>query len=240
MDAVGANAHNITGGGTNYLQNANFFFPEDFKLYHEMELDRTGFDRKTFLVQFFLGRYLPTEHRGSGSSLHCAAAPNLFIQIRCSKHWIMFHPKWSRYVLPNMFNYQVAAGSIAGLTHQGKEAHRWGNFPRWEGDVHPGDALWVPGWFWHEVHNIPNDDWSIASATRYSTFWQLWENNPLFTFLVDWGTKEKPCLPGTRFLCMALHPGVERGSQAQMYSGAAHEAVVDKLLRQGVLEKNAE
>jgi hypothetical protein len=232
--------NNISAGGTNYLQNANLFFPQDMPLYEEMELKRTGFDRITFLVQFFLGRKLPGEVRGSGSSLHCAAAPNLFIQIRSQKHWIMFHPKWSRYVMPNMFNYQVAAGSMAGLLHQNKEKNRWGNFPRWEGTLQPGDALWVPGWFWHEVHNIPNDDWSIAAATRYSTFFQLWENNPLFTFLADWGTREKPCLPGTRFICAALHPGVEKGSLMQTHSGAAQEAVVRRLLKQGVLEKDAE
>jgi len=218
---------NITSGGSPYLQNSNFYFPEDLPLYKDMELWRGGFDRQPFLVHLFLGRKLPGEKRGSGSSLHCAAAPNFFLQIRSSKNWIMIHPKWSRYVLPNMFNYQVAAFSVAALTHQGKEQNRWRNFPRWEGTVHPGDALWIPGWYWHEVHNVPSDQWSIASATRFSTYFQLYENNPLFTIISDLGVKEKPCLPGTRFLCVALHPGVEKTKNLQFFPFVSKEAAVD-------------
>jgi len=231
---------NVTNGGTNYLQNANFFFPEDLPLYRDLELHRVGFDRDPLLVQIFLGKKLPGEVRGSGSPLHCAAGPNLFVQISSSKKWLMIHPKWSRYVKPNMFSYQVASGSIAGLTHQANKTQRWGNFPRWEGTVHPGDAVWIPGWFWHEVQNVPSDDWSLAVATRYSNFFQIWEANPLFTPMVDLGVKEKPCLPGFRFICAALHPGLEKGGVlVQKQSEISHEAV-ERRLKAGVLERDSE
>lgn len=230
---------NITNGGTNYLHNANLYFPEDLELYRDLDLKRMGFDRETLLVQMFLGKKVPGEVRGSGSPLHCAAGPNLFIQISSAKKWTMIHPKWSRYVEPNLFRYQVAASSKTAVTHMANATHRWGNFPRWEGTVYPGDAIWIPGWMWHEVENIPSNDWSLAVATRYSTYFQLYETNALFTMLVDFGVKEKACLPGTRFICAAMHPGVEKGFSIQRQSEAAREGT-ERRIKAGTLETDAE
>jgi len=207
---------NVTNGGTTYLHNANLIFPEDMPLYKDMELDRSKFDRYPMLAQFFLGKKRPGEVRGSGSPLHCAAAPNLFIQISSSKKWTTIDAKWTRFIWPNMFSFQLAAHSKAAIVHEPHKAiGRFGNFPRAEVTVHPGDGLWVPGWMWHEVENVPSDDWSLAVATRYSVYWQLMDQNWIFSLLADFGTSGRPCLRGLRLICFALYPGVHK-SQGPM------------------------
>jgi len=111
----------------------------------------------------------------------------------------MIDPKYVGYVKPTLFSEQVAMFAGASLDY-GVEG-RWQNYPRFEGVVRPGDAIFIPSWWLHEVQNHPGPDWQLSLAIRYtnaaSSLWDNW----LFSVLVDVGLNNKPCWRGLRLIC---------------------------------------
>jgi len=197
---------NITRGGNNYIFNAPLEAQFDMDLYREMEVERFSANyRKPAVVQFFLGLARPGEKRLGGSALHAATAPNLNVQYSGSKRWLMIDPKYARYVKPNLFSTQLAV--LAGATADYPAEARWTNFPRYELILHPGDALWIPSWWFHEVHNLPGEEWQISVAIRFGHYMSSLQNNWHFTGLTDLGVHGKPCWRGFRLTCLQLHPG---------------------------------
>jgi hypothetical protein len=189
---------NISAGGNNYLFNSNLEYPIDLKLYQEIGADRIAW-KPPVLVQFFLGLTRVGETRLGGSPLHAAVAPNINIQLSGEKTWIMIDPKYVGYVKPTLLSDQVAV--FAGASWDYGAADRWHNFPRFESVVRPGDAIFIPSWWLHEVQNLPGPEWQLSLAIRYTNLVSSFWNNWLFSALVDLGTRHKPCWPGFRLIC---------------------------------------
>jgi hypothetical protein len=189
---------NISNGGNNYLFNSNLEYPRDLKLYREIGAERIDW-KPPVIIQFFLGLTRPGETRVGGSPMHAAVAPNINIQLSGEKTWIMIDPKYANYMKPNLLSDQVALFVGSGLDYG--HNRRFENMPRYQGVVRPGDAIFIPSWWMHEVHNRPGDSWQISLAIRYTNAVSSLWNNWLFTELVDWGTPNKPCWRGFRLLC---------------------------------------
>jgi len=206
---------NITKGGNNYLFNANLDYPADVPIFDDIQLnERVGNELKACIVQFFLGRTRPGETRLGGSPLHAAAAPNINVQLKGRKKWILIDPKYTRWTNPYLLSKQLAT-----LAKRDDPAgFRWTNMPRFEGILEPGDAIMIPPWYHHEVHNLPGDEWIMSVAIRFPNLAASWRNNWHFTAMVDLGTVDRPCLPGLRLVCMQFHPGWKGGYQLQNQS----------------------
>jgi len=222
---------NVSQGGNNYIFNAPFEVEYDVPLYKDMEVDRfSKHYRKPAIVQFFLGLARPGESRVGGSVLHAATAPNLNVQYSGSKRWLLIDPKYARYVKPNLFSTQLAV--LANATYEYPADARWTNFPRFETLLHPGDALWIPSWWFHEVHNLQGKDWQISVAIRYAHYWSSLQNNWHFTGLVDLGASGKPCWRGLRLTCLQLHPGWDTYGYTALQNSSAtlNEIKANKIL----------
>jgi len=208
--------NNISSGGNNYLFNSNLEYPVDLKLYNEIGAEKINW-KPPVLVQFFLGLSRVGETRVGGSPLHAAVAPNINIQLSGEKTWIMINPKYAGYVKPTLLSDQVAVFAKAGLDYGPKD--RWHNFPRFESVLRPGDAIFIPSWWFHEVQNLPGPDWQLSLAVRYTNMVSSLWNNWLFSILVDIGTRHKPCWPGFRLICF------EFGAWEQTYQRQSHAAL---------------
>ncbi len=118
------------------------------------------------------------------SNLHCAPGGNFFLQIAGRKTWTLVDPALSPYLCPltaRPFNHCL---SIYGSYHaQSDDCPIW-RLPRQTVTLEPGDLLYNPPWWWHEVINHGD---TIGCALRHvpRPFDRspTWANHPLFSAL---------------------------------------------------------
>jgi len=236
-DTIPNIVRNITNGGNNYVFNANFENPTDMHLYDDIGLDRLYDWRRPAVVQFFLGLAREGEKRLGGSPLHAAVPPNLNVQLSGSKRWIMVDPKYSLYMRPRLLSDQVALVTEATFEYDAES--RWHNFPRYEGLIHPGDAIFIPPWWYHEVHNIQGPKWQISLAVRYSDIVGSWLTNWWYALLIDIGVRDKPCWPGFRLICLELFKGWQTGKNFNVKHNAGEELpAINQLYKERVDKVN--
>lgn len=98
------------------------------------------------------------------SNLHCAPGGNFFLQVTGRKTWTLVDPALSPYLLPlpsRPFNHCL---SMYGSYHAGDPAAPIHRLPRLTVTLEPGDLLYNPPWWWHEV---VNDGETIGCALRH-------------------------------------------------------------------------
>lgn len=98
------------------------------------------------------------------SNLHCAPGGNVFLQVAGRKTWTLVDPALSPYLLPlpaRPFNHCL---SIFGSFHAGDPNAPIHRMPRLRVTLEPGDLLYNPPWWWHEV---VNDGETIGCALRH-------------------------------------------------------------------------
>lgn len=123
---------------------------------------------------------LPFGHRaytfiggaGSRTRLHCDMPPNLFVQLHGRKHWILYptecraviDPLLERSALSYTTNLEVREPFVAEdcITH---------HLDRYEGVLEPGDVLFNPAYFWHDVVNLTD---TVAVSYRWLTPGIVW------------------------------------------------------------------
>ncbi len=116
---------------------------------------------------------LPIGHRiytflggpSSRTRLHCDMPPNLFVQVDGRKHWILYPPEYrvvidpllERSALSYTTNLDVREPFVAGdcISH---------HLDRYEGELEPGDVLFNPAYFWHDVLNLSE---TVAVSFRW-------------------------------------------------------------------------
>eukprot|EP00808_Paulinella_micropora_P010038 g277.t1 len=221
---------NVTAGGKNYIFNANLIYEKDKELAKDLELERIGWPHEPTLVQFFLGLSRPGEIP-TGSALHSSFAPNVNFQLSGVKQWIMVDPKYLIYTKPQLLDKQFALLHGSDFRPIGE---RWKNFPRLQGYLHPGDAIYIPPYWYHEVINQPVPDWQISIAVRYWSTSATMRNQPWLAMIQDLGVRGRPCLPGTRvFFCaplQAMTGGWTTGDiQKKSEAGAEGSSLVNKM-----------
>jgi hypothetical protein len=210
---------NVTGGGNMYMFNSPFTYSLDKVLIDELDLKRLEPGIKPVLIQFFMGIARPGEKRIGGSVLHGAAAPNLNVQLSGSKRWTLIEPVWSNWLNLKMLQTQFAA--FCAIKYPAHD--RWTNFPRYEGVIHPGDAVFIPPWYFHEVANLPGPDWQMSIAIRFPRIRASLSNHAGLCLLTDLGVRERKGIPGTRLFLMPLID-FYTNPPAQKISYAANEA----------------
>ena len=92
--------------------------------------------------------------KGTRTSLHCAGEHNLFTQVHGQKHWYFIEPKADIWLNPPVtrtpYFYSLFDPEEKGFDkHPGME-----NVQIWECILEPGDVLFNPPFWWHQVKNL--------------------------------------------------------------------------------------
>jgi len=123
--------------------------------------------QKNFLTQWFISRSSKV-----GSSLHCAGAVNMFLNIKGRKQWNFVHPSYSPVLQSTVSKYGAFAVSemfenFKSDPHQEIiENYQDMRFiPFYRCVLEEGDVLYNPEYWWHSVRNIT--DYTVGCATRY-------------------------------------------------------------------------
>ena len=169
---------NIRKGKKCYLNNVSRIFGLCPSLLNEMNLDDikyyTGVDLQNSpnVTHMFMGG------KNTGSTLHSSITGNFFIQVRGTKRWILINPKYSRYLMPKLSKTGLFAVShIDILNATDKDPIM--NVPRYDFELHEGDLLFNPPWWWHAVRN--ESKYVIGCANRFTNWYVALRNNPSYT-----------------------------------------------------------
>jgi hypothetical protein len=123
--------------------------------------------KTNILTQWFISR-----SEGKGSTLHCATADNMFLNIKGRKQWHFIHPSYTPIMQATLSKHGTFAVSemfeplesdfFENLT---KSYPHIKNVPVYKVELEEGDLLFNPPWWWHSVRNL--DTFTIGCATRY-------------------------------------------------------------------------
>lgn len=165
-----------------------------------------SFDCEVVRPEFFIGS---TQNL---SYYHCAPAANIFNQIHGEKEWIFVAPWHGAWMYPNVGHRKsgVYFASPVITSQQAKDSSQYPLYekiPKFRAKVSPGDILYNPPWWWHEVSNLSE---SIGVAMRVPSLGGLHSNGLLFNclafaspsvieFLIA-KTKSQILHPGKRFM----------------------------------------
>jgi hypothetical protein len=123
--------------------------------------------KKSFLTQWFISR-----KKFSGSTVHCAPADNMFLNIKGQKEWFFFDRTYTPLIQPTYSKYAVYA--ISELYENMQEEYFEGlmknhpffkHIPVYRCVLKEGDLLFNPPFWWHRVQNLT--DFTVGCATRY-------------------------------------------------------------------------
>merc|ERR1719215_1514639 len=100
-----------------------------------------------------------------GTLYHCHydLQPNLHVQLTGRKRFIIFPPEDWRYLYPFPVHHDLDRRSQVDLDNPDDE-----KFPEWRGargtvvELEPGDALYIPPYWWHHVQSITPETTSMA------------------------------------------------------------------------------
>jgi hypothetical protein len=116
---------------------------------------------------------------GTGSAFHCAAGGNFFHMVAGRKRWVLVGPEHSFAMYPTIGRSRKSAifcSPINSESYEGEQEelyplYKW--VPKYVVVLEPGDILFVPGWWWHEVKNIgltigvPFRSWCVGGRNAF-------------------------------------------------------------------------
>jgi hypothetical protein len=97
---------------------------------------------------------------GTGSAFHCAVGGNFFHMVNGRKRWLLVNPSDSFAMYPTIGRNTRSAifGSpINSESYQEDQRELfplYSRVPKYLVILEPGDVLFVPSWWWHEVKNL--------------------------------------------------------------------------------------
>ena len=101
-----------------------------------------------------------------GTPLHAAGMANLFLQVSGERTWALLDPAWSQYVRARHGDhYVIGLGSANDWRSLARPAH-WDRLPRQHVVTRPGDVLFIPPWWWHEVSLDNPGEFSLGTSNR--------------------------------------------------------------------------
>jgi len=156
-------------------------------LNEDLDLERIGGSflggaTTTALTQMFLGGSVPEDSPTPtvGTGWHCDICNNFIVQVVGVKRWIMVDPIYSVYMRPTMVNGKTA---IAGA-HVSIAKETLPYFPHHIVDLHPGDMLYNPEWYWHSIENRPVGPYSFGLVSRQCHIKRNFKSNAIFTSMI--------------------------------------------------------
>jgi len=153
----------------------------------ELDLPRIGSNfangvASTVLTQMFIGAATPNSSVPTiGTGWHGDICNNWIVQIAGVKRWIMVDPKYSIYMRPTMLTGKTAI--VGGACSLMDETLPY--FPHYSVDLHPGDFLYNPEWYWHSIENLPTEDvYSFGLVSRQCDILRNFKSNSIFTSMI--------------------------------------------------------
>jgi hypothetical protein len=144
------------------------------------DLDPSWFEQWRAERTFAHTYYMFLGGEGQRTLLHNDQPCNFYVQVSGEKKWTLFSPRDSSLLYP-------VAGSTAyvrsevNLSSPDSSAHPlFAQAQRYEAHLRPGDILWVPPFWWHEVENLTE---TIAVSYRFSSIAAALRSSIAFTAL---------------------------------------------------------
>ena len=145
----------VRSGAEKYVMGSASFFESNGALLEGFDLPRLQqmIGRRIIRLETFIGT------AGSGSSFHCAGIGNLFCQLHGQKRWRFVPPAWSPWMYPE-FGKNPYAVHVTSPIRTDRYQEQREDYPLFEHAPHfhallePGDVLFNPAWWWHEVENL--------------------------------------------------------------------------------------
>ena len=142
-------------GADEYVMGSASFFEANGDLLREFDLPRMQrmIGRRIIRLETFIGV------AGTGSSFHCAGIGNLFCQVHGEKRWTFVPPRYSPWMYPEFGKnpYAIHVTSPIRTDRYAEQRETYPLFehaPRFTAHLKPGDVLFNPAWWWHEVENV--------------------------------------------------------------------------------------
>lgn len=137
-----------------YLMASSTLFEKHPELLDELDLPRlsNAFGKDIIRTEMFMGT------KRNGSPYHCASSGNLFCNIAGQKDWLLVAPRHSMWMYPQIGRNGLAVYvNSPVLSEQVDEIEQqyplYQYAPKYRASLTPGDVLYVPPWWWHEVTN---------------------------------------------------------------------------------------
>ncbi|WAQ96454.1 HIF1N-like protein [Mya arenaria] len=100
---------------------------------------------------------------GNVTPVHYDEQENLFAQIRGSKRFLLFHPDQFENLYPYPVHHPHDRQSQVDLENPDYEQFpNVRNLHGYEGVVGPGDVLYIPMYWWHQVESCPDSEENIS------------------------------------------------------------------------------
>ena len=149
----------IERGEDVYAQNLQGVFKDHPRLKDDLRLDRV----RDYLCRHRWSPITSTQlfvsNQNARTFYHCAPSVNMFTQLHGAKRWFMVDPTYSAWMhmMPRKDTFYLQ--SPIDWRHSTDEQRALGQalyayIPKYVADVHAGDAIFVPQWWWHAVENL--------------------------------------------------------------------------------------
>lgn len=133
-------------------------------------------------VPIFLAGGEATQDEGHArTDLHSEPIGNIAVQLEGEKRWLLVDPIYTSLLRPTVAADGRAFFHSAYDPSELPEILR--SLPHYEVVTKPGDALWIPTWFWHRV-DYENDSASFGASLFHFRPLEYIRNNPLFGALI--------------------------------------------------------
>ena len=118
--------------------------------------------------------------RGQRTYLHNDQPCNFTVQVHGEKKWTLFRPADSIFLYPQLTNSPYVTSEV-NLAQPDLTRHPLFSFARpMEAYLRPGDVLYIPPFYWHEVENFSE---SVAVAYRFSSLNAALRSSILFSLI---------------------------------------------------------
>lgn len=164
-------------GADRYVTNCEQLLARHPELVEDLAVDayRPWTRKRPYCAQLFLGA-----RRSLGLYFHCANNFNAFTMLHGRKRWTLVHPDHSYFMYPIVSRHSAYVASIINHVEAPPGATElFGFCPRYEVVLEPGDVLFNPPWWWHQVENL--DETTVGCASRWAGLGGR-DLNPLFSF----------------------------------------------------------
>ena len=129
----------------------------------------------------FFGFGAEAQPYATGSPYHAALFGNLFLQVEGERTWTLIAPWYSQLMRPLHGTSHVLSSVYDDWVQPARRAHL-SRLPRYTVTMRPGDVLFVPPWWWHEVV-LGAQGFSFGVSTRGMGMRGAWHRWPILRFL---------------------------------------------------------
>ena len=88
---------------------------------------------------------------GTATGLHSAMAPNLFVQVHGRRRWTIYPAQFGPFFQPKV---DASPFFVSHVDAHQREHEVVSRLPVYEVELDPGDVLFNPAFFWHQVRNL--------------------------------------------------------------------------------------